>query len=295
MKSYDDDTNSSEAPPSYDEAISEPSTGSYSRPIPAPPHPPRPVDVRPPQPPRPSGSSQLNQSTTGHLASSRPPRNSDTSSLYTSNSNLPFQFPKGFLCQKCRNSGYKVKNGKICRDCWNRFYLRDNAYNPNPNLPFKYPKRYLCDKCYNSGRKMKNGLSCKDCWEMFSPRNNYQPVSSMQSFNPFSFTSTFNIRPVGPYGPGPTPPSSLPPMRVNPGDPRMGGSLCGRCRGSGLVTFFLDDELCPVCNGIGRIFGGQPMQPPLGPGQPGPPPGPQYPPNHHPGYSASNNYMGGKR
>jgi hypothetical protein len=42
---------------------------------------------------------------------------------------------------------------------------------------------------------------------------------------------------------------------VAPGDPSMGGYLCGRCRGTGRVSVMLiDDDLCPVCRGVGRVF-----------------------------------------
>ncbi|KAG7193178.1 uncharacterized protein KQ657_000935 [Scheffersomyces spartinae] len=62
---------------------------------------------------------------------------------------------------------------------------------------------------------------------------------------------------------------SGPPIKVRPGDPRLGGVLCGRCRGSGIVHFLLDEEMCPVCSGLGRIVNqpnGPPPMPPL-PGQ----------------------------
>ncbi|EIM79302.1 uncharacterized protein STEHIDRAFT_173171 [Stereum hirsutum FP-91666 SS1] len=40
-----------------------------------------------------------------------------------------------------------------------------------------------------------------------------------------------------------------------PGDPRLGGSLCWRCDGRGVTTFFIFDEgRCEACNGLGRIF-----------------------------------------
>lgn len=294
MNSHDDDINPAEPPPSYEEVIKESTSGSYSRPNPPPPQPPRPESLRPPQPPRPSSSSHSRHNSPAQPAPSapqRPPRPAqDPNSLYTTNDRLPFHYPKGFLCQKCRNSGYKVKNGKVCRECWDRFYLKNNAYNPNPQLPFKFPKRYMCEKCNNTGYKLKNGRSCQDCWERYSPRNPYQPVSSLLSFNPFSITQNAIMHTMSPYGlgPGPVPGPSLPPMRVNPGDPRIGGTLCGRCRGTGLITFFLDDELCPVCNGIGRILSGPPMQPP------GPPPG-QYRPMPPGGPFGPNPYMGGKR
>lgn len=43
------------------------------------------------------------------------------------------------------------------------------------------------------------------------------------------------------------------PVQLMPGDPRLGGNLCGKCRGSGQVSFFLDKETCPICAGLGRV------------------------------------------
>ena len=57
------------------------------------------------------------------------------------------------------------------------------------------------------------------------------------------------------------PPNSI---VVPAGDPRIGGVLCGNCKGRGRVSFLFIDENCPVyisflviadysCRGIGRI------------------------------------------
>ena len=143
-----------------------------------------------------------------------------------------------------------------------------------PGLPFKYPKGFHCRKCNNTGYKLKNGKTCKDCWERFAPRNTANSVNS--NFHPQYFGSTTYI----PYGSAPIPNphpggrgggggaffSTAPtvPLRVPPGDPRLGGVLCGRCRGSGMVRFLLDMELCPVCSGLGRVINvpvGNPMYP----------------------------------
>lgn len=279
-----DEQTSAEPPPSYSEAIGLPSLSNF----------PRPQAPQPqPQPPRPSPRPpQAFQSSHNTPRPSAPTSSSlEASSLYNVNNNLPFKYPNGHFCQKCKNSGYKIKNGKICSDCWDKLYLKTNAYNPNPELPFRYPRKYLCEKCNNTGYKMKNGRTCTGCWERFSPRNGIQMAPSLPS-NPFSISSLFS-GPAVPTGPGPGPGAHLPPMRVSPGDPRIGGTLCGRCRGSGLITFFLDDELCPVCGGIGRILNSQqpPPRPPMpfaggghqGPPRPGPPGG-QYPPNFNAPY-----------
>lgn len=156
-------------------------------------------------------------------------------------------------------------------------------------LPFKYPKGFHCRKCNNTGYKLKNGKTCKDCWERFSPRNTSNSVN--YNFQPQYFGSTTFI----PYGSAPVPnphpggraggsgsffsTASTVPLRVPPGDPRLGGVLCGRCRGSGMVRFLLDMELCPVCSGLGRVVNV--------PAMPHPPPPPQQ--------QAYNHYYGDRK
>ncbi|KAI5968820.1 hypothetical protein KGF57_000082 [Candida theae] len=131
------------------------------------------------------------------------------------------------------------------------------------DLPFKYPRNFHCRKCNNTGYKLKNGKTCKDCWERFAPRNTSNSVN--HNFHPQHFGSTTFIPYGSPSVPNPHPGgrgggsgsffSTAPtvPLRVPPGDPRLGGVLCGRCRGSGMVRFLLDMELCPVCSGLGRV------------------------------------------
>lgn len=41
---------------------------------------------------------------------------------------------------------------------------------------------------------------------------------------------------------------------VQPGDPRIGGRVCRQCGGTGVMTFLIFEDTCPVCNGIGRTF-----------------------------------------
>ncbi|CAI5759726.1 unnamed protein product [Candida verbasci] len=230
------DTNSkNDLPPSYSEAINSP----------------------PVQPQRPTPSA------TSSLVPPRPPQavpSATTDDLYTNNPNLPFKFPKGFLCPKCKNTGYKIKKHNLtgkqcCKSCWDKFYFsKGYAYNPNSNnLSFRYPKGFYCDKCHNSGFKTKNGLSCKDCWDSFSPRNSYNSIN--HNFSPSYFGSTTFIPAGGQFN------GSGPPLRVPPGDPRLGGVLCGKCRGQGMVRFLLDMELCPVCSGLGRVVNVRPSQP----------------------------------
>ncbi|KAG2736482.1 hypothetical protein G9P44_000572 [Scheffersomyces stipitis] len=295
MSKYPEDTPDL-PPPTYEEAISEQHTGVSSI---APPHPPRPKPnhLVPPLPNRRTSNSSTNSSSgnsynsqsnsyggSGSGVNSSSGTSRPKPDLYSANSSLPFKYERGYLCSKCKNSGYKVKNGRLCRDCWDKFYLRKNAYNPNPDLPFKYPVKYFCDKCNNTGYKLKNGKSCKDCWELFSPRNR---VGGSSSYGRMNITSP-PVAATAMGGFGPMAPMMVPPvapLRVPPGDPRLGGVPCGRCRGTGMITFLLDQDLCPVCRGLGRVIHGPPrapMPPPQHYQQPFAPPPPhpsrpQYP------------------
>lgn len=279
---YNDDITPSEPPPSYSEALNdEPVLPNRPPSVPS-------VDHQnvgqnsqnsgqysqnssngPPRPPRPSSGYQPSESTlnsafqasnsagTNYSLQVNPGSGSGSSSLYTNNPNLPFNYPRGHYCKKCQNTGFKLKNGKPCRDCWDAFYLRNHAYNPNPNLPFRYPKRFICEKCHNTGTKRKNGLTCQDCYARFAPRNNYS-VQLSYGFGLLGFLGFLDfVRPVTNFGPGGP---SGPPLRVAPGDPRLGGLLCGNCRGSGQISFLLDTDLCPVCGGLGRILNSGPTQ-----------------------------------
>lgn len=262
----------SEAPPSYNEALQSPPVppqrppatpqrpqNAYSGP-PSGSRPPEKSSGAPRPPSRPSGNfsgapPQQGPSLSLSQGFTRPPNGPNTSSLYSNNQSLPFKYPRGYLCKKCKNTGFKEKTGKPCMDCWKKF-LGPEPYNPNPQLPFRYPRRYLCEKCLNTGSKLKNGKPCQDCYTYLAPRNNVSMTYAVPAL-PFSSGPVLASPAYGPqygpqYGPGPNR------VQVAPGDPRLGGYLCGRCRGSGLVTFLLDQELCPVCGGLGRILNGQP-------------------------------------
>lgn len=88
-----------DAPPSYSEATA----GSSSRP------PPLPQAQRPQQRP----PTQPTQPTQPQLQPTQPA--------------LPWTYPQGFRCTKCANTGYKIKNGKSCKSCWERFARQHNV------------------------------------------------------------------------------------------------------------------------------------------------------------------------
>lgn len=123
-----------------------------------------------------------------------------------------------------------------------------------PNLPWRYPHGYHCSKCNNSGYKLKNGRSCKSCWRRFAPPNNSNSVPALTYGRSYP-SSSYGIRPMF-QGSAPIaqPYNSMgQPIVVSPGDPRLGGVLCGECRGTGRVTFLFDEDICPLCRGIGRL------------------------------------------
>ncbi|SCU79579.1 LADA_0B01662g1_1 [Lachancea dasiensis] len=195
-------------PPSYEEVMSQTSTG-YSSPNSLPVghaqnaaynSPPQ----RPPQrPPRPSSSSQID-----HASSS---------SVSTANK-LPWTYPRGYYCTKCGNSGYKIKNGQSCKRCWRKFAIP---------MPSEHVQVQYVEPIYRPS-------------PIFPPSQGYSTYGSYYPSNrPLSYSSQ---------------PSAPPGVVFPPGDPRIGGFLCGECRGKGRVRFLLDKEICPTCRGVGRVF-----------------------------------------
>lgn len=253
MSNYNDVP--SEPPPSYEDAMQDPQVienQTHSRPS-------KPVSSYPRPPTRISSNRPHTSNSNGSLSqqgSSRPPAppaRPNSTSLYSNNPLLPFLYPRGHYCKRCKNTGYKDSRGKPCSDCWKLLFRDKQVYNPNPELPFRYPNRFLCEKCLNTGKKWKTGRMCADCYSRFAPRNQFTSVNptpyNTGGFGPMGILGAFGGETQIIGAPGGT--------RVPPGDPRLGGVLCGRCRGSGLVTFFLDQDLCPVCAGLGRILNSQ--------------------------------------
>lgn len=119
-----------------------------------------------------------------------------------------------------------------------------------PNVPWTYPEGYWCPKCRNTGIKIKNGLSCQDCYGRFAKQHaniynnsyyNQGPISTPWYGGLHSTSQRFV-------------PASSPPIVVSPGDPRIGGILCGRCRGRGTIYDLLGSFTCTTCRGVGRLF-----------------------------------------
>ncbi|QLL30242.1 hypothetical protein HG536_0A00590 [Torulaspora globosa] len=124
-----------------------------------------------------------------------------------------------------------------------------------PGLPWRYPSGFYCHKCNNTGYKIKNGRSCKSCWRRFAPPNSAAATPSL-TYGSNMWMSPFAARPMYMGAPSPAAPVSPGgrPLVVQPGDPRLGGVVCGECRGTGRISFLLDEDICPLCRGIGRII-----------------------------------------
>lgn len=244
INSINDDTNNNDGLPSYEDVLREEQEQAQGRispygsshngdsnnylNVPPPPN-------RPPQkPPRPYSSSNTSSaaSSTSHLRPQQRPPNSVKPPNNNNNGRppLPWVYPKNFYCPKCNNTGYKLKNGKSCRSCWRTFC---------PKNPINYNMGPTSSSFY------------------VSPAIGMPPQASpyIPPSNNYGYGYGYGFPPM-PMSPIPPPPQQQQqrPLVVKPGDPRLGGVLCGECRGTGRVSFLLDEDLCPLCNGLGRII-----------------------------------------
>lgn len=245
INSINDDTNNNDELPSYEDVLREEQEQAQGRissydsshngdsnnylNVPPPPN-------RPPQkPPRPYSSSNTSSaaSSTSHLRpQQRPPNSVKPPNNNNGRPPLPWVYPKNFYCPKCNNTGYKLKNGKSCRSCWRTFCPKNPInYNMGPTSSSFYVSPAI-------------GMP-PQASPYIPPTNNYG----------YGYGYGYGYPPM-PMSPIPPPQQQQQqrPLVVKPGDPRLGGVLCGECRGTGRVSFLLDEDLCPLCNGLGRII-----------------------------------------
>ncbi|ODV95074.1 hypothetical protein PACTADRAFT_50893 [Pachysolen tannophilus NRRL Y-2460] len=231
-------------PPSYEEVLNE-ETGSSSSARPA-------SSVRPSTrpPARPPAAVEASQSSQKLSGNSVPPKHSqqshnsstDASDIYTANLDLPFRYPKGYFCKKCKNTGYKLKNGRVCKDCWKKFrpdIYYGPSYGSSPNSQYVPPQTPMASQIPFAAIPTSG------------PGPYVPPFPGMNSYNGTNNGYMGSPAAVPGMSPGPPPPNA---RVVKPGDPAIGGSLCYKCGGKGLVPFFLDEEICNACNGLGRIL-----------------------------------------
>ncbi|BGP39950.1 hypothetical protein JCM10450v2_003930 [Rhodotorula kratochvilovae] len=206
--------------------LSSPPQGAFA---PPPQPPPRPATYSPPGPPL-STSPQPNGGGGGYNPTETP-----TPGQPLLNQGRLLVYPPGKeVCWKCQNTGYKPFDpytgyagddpSHPCRKCWQKHgrpftsALRVSLQNPSAPIPANYqrPLRLI-----------------------YTPQTRPMPPQVI---------ATTTAAPYMPIQPGA--------LVVRPGDPRMGGVLCRRCGGDGLVPglFLIDDTTCEVCNGAGRVF-----------------------------------------
>ncbi|KAG7450758.1 uncharacterized protein BT62DRAFT_928036 [Guyanagaster necrorhizus] len=154
-------------------------------------------------------------------------------------------YPTGFECDKCRNTGYKQNDpSHPCRKCWAKYSkpftgaLTYTDFSPESRATGNFQRPL---PSYHSPQSSSN-------FRPAPPNLGYQPsyITPHRGFLPpprpmVTQLNGFNQAPRG---------SVVYPT----GDPRIGGRLCWRCEGSGLISFLFLEDNCPVCGGIGRTF-----------------------------------------
>lgn len=198
---------------------------------------------RPPPSMRPQQQQQHDQQSTPYqqstpMWSSRPPEPKP----YKDNG-LPWDYPPRYFCDKCRNTGYKIKNGqkteKSCKDCWGKFARNSNVhfnkptaasynnYQPQPLFNIPFTNLHVNDNFTTTTGPPPQQPQFMN-YGMSGPPPMGQPMMMM----------------AGQLPPPPPPQQfNMPPRVVRPGDPSIGGVLCGRCRGAGRVYGIFDDSL----------------------------------------------------
>ncbi|KAK4056033.1 hypothetical protein OIO90_003028 [Microbotryomycetes sp. JL221] len=212
----------------------------------------------PTSPPPPTTTPLRNEATTSNSTPTRKyePTTEPTDGQPLLNQGQLLVYPKGFICSKCSNTGYKPFR---------------NRPGDDPNHPCKQDW-----KKYSKPFKGALVISTNE------PPDNYQrplrlpPIPQRPTPLPYGSTAP-NMMGSSPYGVQPQFHHPPPPAMygapspvghgwgnnvpaggaivVQAGDPRIGGRLCYKCGGDGLVMGFLfDQDTCPMCHGTGRIF-----------------------------------------
>lgn len=166
-------------------------------------------------------------------------------------------YPKGFICHKCSNTGYKpFKNrpgddpNHPCKQDWSKY-----------SKPFSGA---LVISCRNPEANYQRPLRLPPLPQP-PPQQQYRPPPP--PVPPPMMMSPYGVQPQPVYHPPPAQMygapvnygwgNNVPPggaLVVRPGDPRIGGRLCYRCGGDGLIEGFFSDDTCHVCFGSGRIM-----------------------------------------
>lgn len=170
--------------------------------------------------------------------------------------------PSPFVAISGNNTGFKKSDpSHPCHKCWDRYakpyagalvytpWSNDTARPSNSNTTFQRPLPPFRPLKHSRSHSHVHNRSISDTTVVRA-----HPQTQLQSPYGHSLSPVSSPPPqlhvASPY--------SLPPPGatiVQPGDPRIGGRICYKCGGRGLVPFFLFDETtCVTCGGVGRIF-----------------------------------------
>lgn len=223
-------------------------------------------DYPPHMPPRPQQSGSNNNMSYGQTPFPPPPQRLQPHRLQGGNAGYPGS--RTYSYSGDRGGGGSQRGGKLGSSSPQPPpgpppQHRQQQHHPpphrqQPNVPWVYPPGYHCYKCQNTGVKLKNGKQCQDCYGRFARQNAHirmAPAFGAAGSSGSSFRSlipSFGLAPPQPMmynagGPGG-------PLVLAPGDPRIGGIECGRCRGRGMLSDLLGDYTCSTCRGIGRLL-----------------------------------------
>lgn len=200
-------------------------------------------------------------------------------------------YKPGFLCEKCRNTGYKHDDpSHPCRTCWKKYgrpytgavassWPRQGAAGPSgttldeasnfqrPLRMFASPTGPVANTSWTQPGLVPYGAQMNH-WPQSNPMQPAQGDYKAQPgahqpppappHQPYAQPHTF-WQPTGPGPIIPVSPYDRPPPGahvVHAGDPRLGGLPCPECYGYGYVESFwgFDTKNCWRCRGIGRIF-----------------------------------------
>ncbi|KAG7093620.1 hypothetical protein E1B28_007284 [Marasmius oreades] len=169
-------------------------------------------------------------------------------------------YPAGFTCRKCNNIGYKKADPRHpCKKCWSKYAkpfagaLSYSDFSPNAStgsgttfqkpLPMQNPAQPV-------GPGPSNGYpGAAAHYQQSHP----PPIPFHTSFPPHRPPPPLQHPSIVVTGPGyrPYPPGSI---VYKPGDARIGGQMCWKCDGDGMVDMLFWEDRCDVCGGTGRIF-----------------------------------------
>ncbi|KAF9266883.1 hypothetical protein L218DRAFT_955985 [Marasmius fiardii PR-910] len=177
-------------------------------------------------------------------------------------------YPAGFVCKKCHNIGYKDADPKRpCKKCWPKYAkpfsgaLSYSDFSSNASTgsgsTFQKPLPMRTQAQNHSGPGLSSGYPGATHHQQYYHQNHPPPPPPPP---PLPHRPSY-----GPYVPPPQHPSIvlaspgyLPrapgAIVYQPGDPRIGGQLCWRCGGDGLVDMLFWEDRCDTCGGTGRIF-----------------------------------------